>query len=341
MREKNYSIELLRFIGIMAIAFFHVYAIGIPYGSYRFANGWMFTDMFFSITGYYTVLHFEKSVESIKAEDILVYIFKKIRRFMPYIIPSVAVVYAIDLIEKYYIGGINKSLEQLLNLPLELTLITSAFKYNIIDGVPTLPLNAPLWFLSAMFVVMPMFCLCVSRNEKGYFWIISFFFLIIDIGFSRSRSYTIDLMRAFLGLFSGMAIYFLVTKVIRRDIVSEWGGYIGSAILFATLALMFFNMGSSTTISLLTLATLLFFLSSDKCIIPRCLYGFIDFLGKISTPLYIWHWPIAKIVKYYVPEALGRNARMMIYIFFALFVAIVSFFVVDYLRKTREHKKVI
>lgn len=335
MNNKNYNVELLRFIGISLIAFFHVYATGIPYGSYKFANGWMFTDLFFVMTGYYTVVHFEKGKSEHSVKELFFYVWKKIKRFLPFIIPSVVVVYIVDLTERYQSGGITEVLNQLMNLPLEMLLITSGFNYEYVDGIPAVPLNAPLWFLSAMFIVFPLFCFCVSRNKTGIFWVVSQICLVIDIGYSRKRIYTTDLLRAILGLFAGMAIYYLANYIVAKRQRTEWGGY---CLLGVVLIMMYKNVGNTVIVSLLLDAIFLLFCISEEHIIPNWMKRPVGFLGALSTPLFIWHWPMARLVRHFMTEA-GRSERMTVFVLISAFVACTSYFMVILLQKRNAGRR--
>ena len=58
MKDKRYDIELLRFFAAIGIMIFHGNFYNIRYERVVFPGGWLFVEMFFMITGYFTAEHF-------------------------------------------------------------------------------------------------------------------------------------------------------------------------------------------------------------------------------------------------------------------------------------------
>lgn len=349
--KKNYDVEIFRFVGILSIVLYHLYVI-IPGQIYPFASGWMFTDFFFVITGYYTVLHFRKKEDYITevksnslspqlydAMGIVTYVWKKYKKFLPYIIPSVCVIYALDCFEKLSSGaGIRLIIGKLQALPLEIGLLTSAFDYERFGGAIQFPLDAPLWFLSAMLLMLPLYCFCIKYKKSGVFYVLSVLAFAMGLGISGDRFFTNDLLRATLGLFSGMFVFF-VREIIKnhysKSIFTSWGGYL---ILAIVLMLLYFNASCFQLIRLLLDFALVLIVISDVQTVPKKMQLFVGLLGEISIPLFIWHWTIAKVVNICFNDLEGV-IRGIIYIGCSLFIAILSFALVGVTKGLKLKRK--
>ncbi len=234
-KKRNPDIELWRFIGILIIVIFHLYHIGVA-GAYHWYTGWYFTDLFFLITGYYTTQHFYKRE---KEEDkggltnkAIKYTLKKAKRFFPYTAPSIIIAYVLELIPKILREDFQGVISSILNFPLEACLLTSAFRVSFTDGIPDLPVNAPLWFLSALLIVLPFFCWTIGNCSNGVVFIAAIFAAVIDLGFNKGRQFPNDILRCFLGLYAGTAIYYFVNVIYeenknrRESRIRCWGGIV-------------------------------------------------------------------------------------------------------------------
>ena len=101
MNKSNYrqgNIEILRFIVSIIIMIFHLSYIGIERGNHPFSESWIYVEFFFSLMGYFTIVHFEKDKAisfDDKAKAAILYTKKRFLTFWPYILISLSLYYLV------------------------------------------------------------------------------------------------------------------------------------------------------------------------------------------------------------------------------------------------------
>ena len=207
---KKSIVELWRFLGCVAIALHHRFVLGIDYK--YFYKGFVFVEFFFMLTGYFTMRHFSAADRGDSLDDAarraIVYTYKKFKRLFPYIV-------LILLMTSIYIivVGDDSAIVVLFNALMEMTLITSAAKY---DGA--------LWFLSAMFIVFPLFCCMLQIKSKNFLLIISAFYSIVYYNITCVGLYCEfpwHILRAYAGLTLGVVVYYLSKNIRGGALLKE------------------------------------------------------------------------------------------------------------------------
>ncbi len=152
--KKNYTIEINRFVAILIIMGHHLYRTGAE--NYHFAMGWVFVEFFFILTGYFTAKHLCKSKEN----NTIKYTFTKFKKIIGLTCIAILCEYALEFFMLYYDIGVYdlKIIREFFkDLPFELLLIGSSY---------TAPKLVPVWYLSALFIVFPLFCLLFQIKHK-------------------------------------------------------------------------------------------------------------------------------------------------------------------------------
>ena len=204
MKKKSSRIDYidaLRFIFMLFIMYLHFMFIYTGTEVFHLRSSYIFVEAFFIITGFFTAHHFSKdrtrNLDN-KAKNALFYTLKKFSGFFPYMF--VAVIFG--FLVKLCITDLNftETVKEFLKVPVDLVFGTSFF-YTGFSG--------PIWFLSAMFIVFPIFCLLIQIKKYKYLRRLLFIFLIIIYilaGNLETGSFP-ALYRAFSDLVIGFLIY--------------------------------------------------------------------------------------------------------------------------------------
>ena len=106
--KKNGIIDVYRLLFAFVIMAGHSVTIGmVP--PFPFAGVGIFVEFFYLITGYYTILHFNKCETKASTEWIgesLRYTVKKFVAFYPYVMISVALMYLYGIVVALWSGGV-------------------------------------------------------------------------------------------------------------------------------------------------------------------------------------------------------------------------------------------
>lgn len=331
---KNVDVELWRFLGITIIMIFHFYQTGIPYGSYHFASGWMFTDLFFYITGYYTFKHFfeqekeKDGLENIGIQRAIHYTIERYRKYFPYVLCSTGVMYALTIFYKLEMGGgydLRSIVYQLVSIILELFCLTSAVPYGYENNIPAVPLDAPLWFISAMLCVLPIFCCLCRHRRNGVLDIALFSLFIKGLSVSTERTNIADLTRALCGLSVGAVLYLVGTTVFHEAGPGKKYVLLGHIILLIVTALTYCNEQNYILVRLLMIVGLFCIQQDHKCYWGKRGARCICWLGSLSLPLFVWHWPVASFMKCWLTSEMPTGQRMAVYIVSSFMMALLFY----------------
>lgn len=293
---------LVKFIAAVAIVYFHT-LLGEPE---HFSTLYLLVELFFFITGYYTFKHFQDRNTEIsnddidtKAKEALKYTGRKIRSLAPYILIAIVLHYAILLIP--VIGnGWHAIFDIIKGLPFDLLLL------NTQAGIT----NWPMWFVSAMVIVMPLFCLlCQSKNKHVLFIFSSLTCLVYYFNFYRwpydqGVFYVAPLIRAFMGMLMGVNIYVVAEKLskakttkIQRALlqICEIG------VLAFSLVLMYArdnsaNVATFRSLTILSFFTYLCIFMSGQTVASKISSPIMDFLEKIFIVIFMIHIPTLDVV---------------------------------------------
>ncbi len=209
--NRNGIVDIYRMIGSIVIFFFHSYHLD-NVTIYPFCNGFVFVEMFFLLTGYFTVSHFEevkKEAGKSKSLNAIIeackYTIKKFSFFLPYtfitVITSLLIRHCIILKDFEYTMIVKALLESLM-------LIRGDSNVGVI------------WYLTTMLPIFPLFCLLCRKCNLRFVIIIAIFYNCIFHGFFRyfgsfaPRSYT----RAMAGMFLGVITYGIANYIKRSNV---------------------------------------------------------------------------------------------------------------------------
>lgn len=306
-KNRNGIVDLYKFIASLGIMSYHLFLLG---GSFenpaRFPGGWLYVELFLFLTGYYTAKHFgEDKPESFESASriSLHYTAHKFRPFFPYIILNVLLSYFLSGLELLLSGNGKEFLQRLAKAPFEILLLSSA-TYDRAGDFPSL---TPIWFLSSMFLVFPLFCLflqyvrgffrtllCLSVCIPGYG-----FFIAAGLNCNASP---FSLIRVFLGLMTGALIYDVASPGSIPHVKAFPFWPVHTILVILPILLMFSGEPLVEPYVLCFFALDLWMIFTREAVMAlhetgHEESGILRFLGKISLVVYLSQKPAALLIQ--------------------------------------------
>lgn len=307
---RNGMVDIWRFVFCLLIMAHHMYHIGIE-RIYPFQSAWIYVEFFFILSGYFTGKHFWGGNTSTHkaAKSSMVYTIKKFKNVLPY---STIIIFG-----EYLLGNIcfrpgswKNFIESFENMPYEMMMVSSS---GLVEAKVV-----PIWYLSAMFLVFPIFCYLVQRYEQLFQYILSWFIPVIyygRMGIVARAEWPHDLLRAFSCMCLGGFVYTItefmkemkytkLTKVILT--------LIGICCFLLTIILTERNSMHVKTIFLcLFLGIVILF--SDQSYTNKVHGKICGFFGRISLVIYLSHWGIGTLISCFLQ---GGSWRLKVFIYF-------------------------
>lgn len=341
MGERQYYdyIDLLKFFAGIAIIGTHLFNTGIEWGTYPFALGWIYVEFFFIVTGYFTTQHYLRKASFLdfdeRMHDALRYTARKFIRLLPYTTPVILVEYIVDnlyLLE----GGIKSYISGFANVFFELTYLSCATNHT--------PRTATVWFVSAMFLVFPFYCILLQMKSRNWLRWISFIIPVLYycyFGVIASRVYPHDLVRAFSCMLIGTNI------CLAQPEINLFLDRLHSKVLITVIEVLSFlatvlaaykNIGWAMNMCLVCFIVTLSVFFSGKSYSSGIHSSLLRWLGRLSVPLFIWNWTIATIIRVTIP---GVNARTktQYYIVACFIIPILHLIIAESIQKIFDRKK--
>ena len=300
-KHRASVLGLVKFIAAVAIVYFHT-LLGKPE---HFSTLYWLVELFFFITGYYTFKHFQDKATAInkdgidkKAKKALGYTFNKISSLAPYILVAV-IMYYVSLLIPAIENGWHAVFDVIKGLPFDLLLL------NTQAGIT----NWPMWFVSAMVIVMPLFCLlCQSKNKYVLFIFSSLSCLIYYFNFfcwpyDPGVFYITPLIRAFVGMMMGINVYIVAEQLRKIETTRFQKGVLQIcevSVLMFSFILMYSRNDSANLSTFRSLTMMSFFVylcifMSGQTVASKISSPVMDFLEKISMITFMIHIPILNI----------------------------------------------
>ena len=304
MNKKNYFIEFNRFIAILIIMGHHLSRVKAV--DYHFATGWVYVEFFFLVTGYFTARHLCRYPE----ENCIDYTLAKFKRLIGIAWLAIVSEYMLELSITFIVDknrGLPVLLSYLKDLPFEMMMIGSSYK------TPSL---VPVWYLSALFIVFPLFCLFYQIKNKQLRHTLEVLIPLVYYGYAGiydNWRFPLNLIRAFSCLLLGAFIFDFGRKIIavlhRR--FSE-AGYTALQLICLIIPVLacWYNTVEYHRVVVLCFMIVMTITAGDRGI--KLKHGIFGLLGEITMPIYLFHWVVAMFIGAYL-EALGQNLRILIY----------------------------
>lgn len=287
MNNRSRNVDLCRFIAAIIIMTYHL-------KSYEPFHGWIYVEFFLIITGYYTSKHFDGKNYNNSIKESIIYTLKKYIPFLPYMITTTAIAYILLPIPKLVSGEMSFN-----------TFIYSfaeGFIFDILQVILTFSghLVGPLWYLSAVFLILPLFSWLTQIHNRYWILIITSMFTLFyygSVGIIPSLNSPHVYFRTFAGLCLGALIY--EVTYIFIDYINKVNIIILTIIEIITFILPFIIIFNCLSLDRLVLFcfTICLAIMLPNLSHTRCMKGNIfTYLGKLSLPIYIVHPLILTII---------------------------------------------
>lgn len=299
MRQARYDIVgLLRFLGMLFVMTHHLYVLGFS-GNYLWYSSWPWVDYFYILTGFFTAKHFRieqdgKYNSQNISKDVMRYTLKKYKGFAPYIVVSVLAQYLVELYIYITSGHTAYGLRNIIiDMPYELLCLSST-------GIVTAKL-APIWYLSGMLIALPI-VVYLMLKFKDIWYIFSWVVPVLyygKYGVNTIREWPNDMIRAFVCIVLGTFVYLLAVQLNKIEIHSKLKKIALTVCEVGCWAAVVYITGLNK--NMLNLTVLLFvvhctIMFSGKSMTYHIKSRFFSYLGQLSLPLFLIHWPIAYLV---------------------------------------------
>lgn len=329
--KRNWIIDIYRFLFALVIMTGHAVNVGME-APFPFAGVGIFVEFFYLITGYFTLNHISNKIPFVVGDRMLEslrYTFRKFSVFLPYLAISVSARHLYDFCYAIKIsgwGGTVQALKSLLYAPLELFLTNYIF-----SGVPQKV--GALYYLAAMIVVLPLFCLlCMCKNNsiKLGIALYAMLFYYYDVDWAITASYPQVLFRAFCGMCMGVVIDYAVKELKYKDFIVKHKMVV---IVFGNLLLIVSMMLSGLSLDnrriqliCVFMGVLSLFLASEY--FAFCGNVFTSYLAKLSMVIYIMHWTVGVIINGVMSDN-GLAMKMITYYVLTVLISVLMIHFVE------------
>lgn len=324
MTKRQCNVEIAKFIASLLIVVQHNETAGIPA---FFRGGWIYVEFFLMITGYYTAKHFDANIQQNNIKGSIEYTIKKFIGFIPYTIMVTVVGYLTQ-------GIFNMATDNWTVKDFICGLATDfVFDVFLINEPMYVPLIVPIWYLSTMLFVFPMFSCFVQIKNRYWIMVISFVYTKLyycQFGINGSFGFPQNIFRVLAGLCLGAFIY---------EFSYAFSLYIGkiNSIGLTILEIMTYVFVFVSTIfdkqtfrlDIFCFAVCLIIMLTDLSCTRKINGHIFLYCGRLSVPLFITHWYVGMLIKFFGEIFLWNNIikGSIYYVGSVLFSAVVMYLV--------------
>ncbi|MDR0571315.1 MAG: acyltransferase [Rickettsiales bacterium] len=333
--KRNYSPEIdgLRAISVIFIILYHS-------SSKLFSGGYIGVDIFFVISGY-LITNLIYSEIQINSFSILNFYERRIRRLLPSLLFMIIIITL--LCYKYCLPRELSEFGRSFSA-MAIFLVNVFFYRNYAGYFDTLSDTKPLlhaWSLSIeeqFYFFIPLVIIIIYKIKKKY--------LIIAIG----GLFIVSFIASVLMIYNDQRAVFYLLQYRAWELLA--------GVLLATWPKFRDHKWKQVTINVLSVIAVLFIMIPVFCYTNRTVFpglavapaiigaviliqlgangiigkilskSILVFIGKISYPLYLWHWPLLAILKIHLARSL-TTLETLICIIVSFLLAIFSFYIVE------------
>lgn len=199
-------------------------------------------------------------------------------------------------------------------------------------------MNSPIWYLSAMLIILPLFFLILVKFQDNTVGVICFLSPLLIYGyFSRTAGHLdqwsswtglfhVSLIRVWAGLCIGWAVFYL-SKWISTINFTPSGEALLSLFELSTIGIVFISMYTRThrrldflCVGLLAVAVSIAF--SEKASIHKCFSAGWSSVAEYSLALYVTHWTVRMLLPAMIPTAAYGEMLLPYFILSSLYAAL-------------------
>ena len=343
--RHNGVISIWKFIFCIVIVLYHAKPVFFNNTLPVFKSGYICVEFFFLVSGFYFAKHSLKgnyNKENIGKETID-FILRKLKILLPY---TIIVVAATSLLFLKYNSSFNTN-----------GLINSIWNSLLIKqfGYQGPLIDSPLWYLSVMLLSMFILYPLVRKYKENYIYLISPLIGILLLGYLSHIKISIDhsyetwigimytgTIRGFAEINIGMFLYLINQKlkdvqytIIAKALLTIISNGLMIMILFVALTInksMYYDY-----VMLLMMIIAIQIMMSQKTYDTKILSNkYIEYLEKISLPIYINHSFFINIFKF-VPKlaSLDTSIKFTLFLSTTILLSIVEMELITFLKKRK------
>lgn len=340
-------IHLLRFLSAGVVAVYHWGLYGNEIGrEYPMVDGWIFVELFFMLTGYYTVRHIEKHPCAGENPELYAvsYTVGKIKSIFPYLFLQTLLgfTYFSMCALRWNDNAANEIIDMLLAVPLNLVLVHS-------DGRLAYNLDRTTWFLCAMTTILPIFICGYLKHRKQMRYIASWMVPLIGYNVITGwhglsywgepvATYINCTLRGICAISLGGLIYIFAEKINQRQCIDKPIYKWMMTVLELALYSIIFISAQYDVVKRQPIVVVCYMVAALSLTFSECTYSaniqsqLLNYLGRLSVPIYCLHWPVLMITAF-LSDYAQWSYRMKYRGLILLTVVISADFVVCTLRK--------
>lgn len=334
MKDRLSNIDLWKFIASIFIMIHHLYIFGEPFNSdYYGRMAWIYVEFFFMLTGYFTYKHFAKQNNcSSVFKSGLKYTYQKFKPFLPYTTLAITMQYIVSAPFSYLKNGnIYDFFYHFLNYPFEVLLIGIAFR--------PLQLLIPVWFLSSMLFVFPVITFLCQLKDKYLLLFISTIYPVIYYAKTQLSSpiWPNNILRALAGMLTGISVCIISEIIKEKNIIKKKPNIMITSVEVVSMSFVLLtvilNFNSLTKLILIAFVLGIGAMLSGYSISSKLNNKFVSLLGKLSMPIFIWHWLVATIICE-INQHFSLSVPLKLSIYFAgtIIISTVSYCIIEYIK---------
>lgn len=311
--NKNYFIELLRFVFCIVI-FLHHSGFLVPVGTdFPFSRTGLYAvEFFFILTGALAMRHFDGRDDiDMPMKQAMSYTIGKLRRVFPYAALGIVLAYAWYFISSFNEVGFKDLVFGRWNILLELLLLPMT---GVMSTSMDYYLNTPLWFLSVLLICLPLVVYLAIKCRDFFTYYLSWLLPLMIHGFLINvyggvgvwGEYTgfvyAGVLRGLSDLMLGCFVYTLSKWIASCEKCPVFLVSIVEVLSYIFCIWVFkANLGGYTCeFAVLLLAFAIGISISGRSLTARSTSAF-SHLGALSLPIYCLHWPVYRFLTYFAP----------------------------------------
>lgn len=315
-QKRDIQISVYKYFASLMIMACHFYRLGLG-GGYPLYGAYIYVEFFFMLTGYYTTKHFDaRSSEADSLDEAmhraLVYTKLKFVRYIPFVLAAVSAEYMLEMFFSLQQGS-AAVINSFVGFPMEVFMLTSIFPYS-----KQYPKLAPIWYLSAAFIIFPIFCFFIQQKQKQILLYIEALLPLLYYGYFGLygiRDYPHDLLRAACGMLLGGLVYHLSGYLHKCSFLKKNRLFRGIEIICFLIPLLFAYRNDSFG------CLILFCFLANLCVHFSGIGGTVSasVLSKLACALdrqslliFLNHWVVATYIGFYQMER-SVGSRILYY----------------------------
>ena len=322
-KKRNGLIELLRFIGCLSIALFHYEWIYVG-KAVHLSHFYIFVELFFIVSGFFLALEATKANKSKYSDNALKYVFKQFMRLYPLYLIAFFIIFF--FVNKNTIG-VSNWLINFWSAKWELLLLNT---FNFGNRVVYNQGGAP-YFISSLLVASGILFYIINKNTNLFKNILGpliicggLSYLINTYGnLSQWHTYNLFISSGLIRALADMSVGAWFYIVVLPHVLKAKKYILYLLCILQVLAYVFLIL-LSKYISYSDLIIYVFIFGLTTCVcycinINSKANDFLCFLGKLSYPIFLFHYVILLLMKTYIPNC-SYSLGIILYIVVLLIV---------------------